>query len=481
MILEKVRKQIKKQNMISQQDRIVVGISGGADSVCLLLVLEKLRKEVGFSMEAVHIEHGIRGEESRQDAEFVKQLCEAKQIPFQMFSLDVPSYAACHGLGLEEAARILRYEVFEQFGKEKNVKIALAHHMEDNAETILFQMARGSVLSGLCGMRPIRQSETGVVYIRPLLCLHREEIERFLVECEQGYCEDSTNQELEYSRNYLRHRVIPELEEINTQAVSHINETAGYLSEIRDYLELQVQMQWQEIVTEDKGFVLDITKLEKLHVVLQRELVYKAIGLLAGGKKDISAVHVEQVLGLLKLQSGKEVSLPNGVRARKEHTFLRFFCVYEKTRKDEEAQCIHVSRELLEQIKDSKEFLELSVGNKGERIRIAVLENNFEVGEIPRKTYTKWLDYDKISDGFCIRTRQSGDYLICDTLGHRKKLKQYFVDEKIPIAKRDEIILLAQEHQVFWVIGGRMSEHIKVSEHTKTRIEITYEEETSHE
>lgn len=477
MILEKVRKQIKKQNMIEKNDRIIVGLSGGADSVCLLLVLEKLREELGFSLEAVHIEHGIRGEESRQDAMFSKQLCEMKQIPFYMISLDVPSYAECHGLGLEEAARILRYEAFEQLGKEKSGKLALAHHMEDNAETILFQLVRGSVLSGLCGIRPVRTSEKGLTYIRPLLCLYRKEIERFLEQDAQDYCIDSTNQTLEYSRNYLRHRVIPELENINTQAVSHINETAGYLSEIRDYIEVQVQRYWEEISTVDKGVVLDITKLENLHVVLQRELIYKAIGILAGGKKDISAVHVEQVLSLLTNQSGREISLPSGVRARKEHNNIRFFCVNVKDENDDKLESVEISQELLEQLKNTTKPIELCFGEKKQRITINVLKNTFEEGEIPLKTYTKWLDYDKIKTGFCIRTRQSGDYLIYDNLGHRKKLKQYFVDEKIPISKRDEILLLAQEHQVIWVVGGRMSEYAKVTEQTRTLIEITYKEE----
>ena len=478
MILEKVRKQIKKQNMIDERNRIIVGLSGGADSVCLLLILEELREEFGFFLEAVHIEHGIRGEESRQDANFAKQLCHTKQIPFHIVSVDVPSYAASHGLGLEEAARILRYEVFEKIGKEKNAKIALAHHMEDNAETILFQMARGSVLSGLCGIRPIRNSDTGLTYIRPLLCLRRKEIEEFLEERLQAYCVDSTNAQLEYSRNYLRHKVLPALEVVNGQAVSHINETAEYLSDIRDFLELQVQMLWEELATEADGIFLDITKLETVHVVLQRGLVYKTIGILAGGKKDIAAVHVEQVLGLLKNQSGREVSLPNGLRARKEYEKLCFFCVKEKDKYVELTQQIEISQDCLMELKEKKEPIELSVGKDGQKISIAVIENTIGVEEIPRKTYTKWLDYDKIKFGFCIRTRQSGDYLICDTLGHRKKLKQYFTDEKIPINQRDEVLLLTQEHQVLWVIGGRMSEHVKVTKETRTLVEITYKEET---
>ncbi len=478
MILEKVQKHIKEQNMIEEGDHIIVGLSGGADSVCLLLMLHGLQKVFGFSLEAVHVEHGIRGEESKADAAFSKALCKEKQIVFQEFSVDVPAYAKSHGLGLEEAARILRYEVFEQLGKDKKAKVALAHHMEDNAETILFQLARGSMLSGLCGIRPVRKSECGLVYIRPLLCLHREEIEDFLKQESQNYCVDSTNQELEYSRNYLRHHVLPAFAQVNSQAIAHINETAGYLSDIRDFLEEQVDSFWQQIAIVEKDIVLDASKLKNFNKVLQREFIYKAIAILAGGKKDISSAHVQQVLRLFEHQSGREISLPNGVRVRKEYETFRFYSLQEESK-----DClkeIFVSQELLEQMIKTGETMVFCFGNSGRQVQIAVCSHS-DREEIPRKTYTKWLDYDRIKNGFCIRSRQSGDYLIYDALGHRKKLKQYFVDEKIPITKRDEMILLAQENQVLWVVGGRMSEHVKVTEKTHTRIEITYKEEASYE
>ncbi|MBQ6843271.1 MAG: tRNA lysidine(34) synthetase TilS [Agathobacter sp.] len=477
MLVKKVRKQIEKQHIISTSDRIIVGLSGGADSVCLLLILQKLSVELDFTLEAVHVEHGIRGEESRQDAFFAENLCRELSIPCQSVAIDVPNFAKEQGLGLEEAARILRYQIFEQIAKEKDAKIALAHHKDDNAETILFQMVRGSSLTGLCGMQQVRQSEAGVTYIRPLLCIQRKEIEGFLKQQGQRFCVDSTNQELEYSRNYIRNVILPKLSEVNTQAIAHIHETAEHLSEIRDFLDEQVQLYWEKTTFVDNDILLDVSKLKSLHVVLQKEIVYKAIGMAAGGKKDISSVHVEQVLELFENQSGKETTLPSGVVARKENETIRIFRYDKKDEREYQDQSIVISSEMLEEILNKKKTMSVLYGNTGARIEITAFEKPAFDVEIPRKTYTKWFDYDKIKDGFCIRTRQSGDYLICDVSGHRKKLKQYFVDEKIPVTKRDEMIILAQEKIVLWVVGGRISEHVKVTEQTKAIIEITMKEE----
>lgn len=478
MLLKKVHKRIKELNMISENDRVIVGVSGGADSVCLLLMLCELKKAWNFSLEAVHVEHGIRGEESRQDAAFVEKLCKDLKISNRMVAIDVPEYAAKNGLGFEEAARLLRYEIFEQVAQERNAKIALAHHMEDNAETILFQLARGSSLTGLCGMQPVRQSENGVIYIRPLLSLHRQEIESYLEEKGQDYCVDSTNQELDYSRNYIRNVILPEFNKVNNQTIAHINETAAHLQNIRGFIDEQIEEHWQQVATVSEDIVLDLPRLHALHVVLQKEIVYKAIAIKTGGKKDISSVHVEQIIELSKNQSGKEVMLPNGVIAIKENESIRLFRMDSKTDEQmKEMQKIEVPAEELRRLLEKKECLSMQLGKTGECIEISVFERSVSVDEIPRKRYTKWLDYDKIEKGFCIRTRRSGDYLIYDVSGHRKKLKQYFIDEKVPVTKRDQTWILAQESLVFWVIGGRLSEHVKVTDETKIIIEITIKEE----
>ena len=184
-MLQELQKRMKELHMVSPGDKVLAGVSGGADSLCLLLSLRELQETLGFSLEVIHVEHGIRGEESKADAQFVVDLCEKLNVNYMVYEVDVPAFATEQKLGLEEAARILRYEVFEKIAKEKEAKIALAHHKEDNAETILFQLARGSSLAGLCGMQPIRVAENGVCYIRPLLFFQRNEIEEFLIQRKQ--------------------------------------------------------------------------------------------------------------------------------------------------------------------------------------------------------------------------------------------------------------------------------------------------------
>ena len=413
-----MQKIIEQQNMILPGDKVLVGLSGGADSVALLLVLNELEKEIGFSLEAVHVEHGIRGEESKSDEAFAKALCESRSIAFTSVSVDVPSLCNETGLGMEEAARKLRYEVFENLALEKGAKVALAHHQEDNAETILFQLVRGSSLTGLCGMQSVRKDESGVCYIRPLLGVHRQEIEDYLAEKNQSFCVDSTNVDLLYSRNFLRNQVIPELASINAQAVSHINQTAKHLSEIKAYMDMEAQRYWGLLVNEsEEGLCIRLDGFMKLPVVMQRELIYRAIVCVAKKKKDITSTHVEEVLSICKGQSGKSLSLPYECKACKEFDVLRIYVANLDITDDIEVDKeLLITPEKLEQCRNDENGLQIYLGAKKESFTFRFIEKGMESLEIPRKTYTKWLDYDKIKRGFCIRTRRSGDYFISDAV-----------------------------------------------------------------
>ena len=475
-MLRKLRKKIEEFHMIVPGDKILVGVSGGADSVCLLLVLRALQEQLEFSLEAIHVEHGIRGEESKGDAVFVEALCKRYQIKCHTVEIDVPAYCKQTGLGMEEAARIMRYEIFSKYAQEKAAKVALAHHQEDNAETILFQMVRGSSLTGLCGIQPVRNDANGVCYIRPLLFFHREEIESFLASQNMPWRVDSTNTELEYSRNFLRRKIIPELEKINTQAVEHMNQTAVHLTEVKDYLDFETDKAWNTLIRNEEKLKLDVEGLLDLHPVLQRQVAYKAIISVAKQKKDITSAHVDDFLTLCRGQSGKKISLPYNIIAWKNFNHVYVDIGNEISGDDEINDVVYnISQEMLGEPLQSGKMGELLLNDSNGRISWRIFQGNEESFEIPRKTYTKWFDYDKIKDGFCIRTRRSGDYFISDANGHRKKLKSYFIDEKIPIEERNKRWLLVQDKKVLWMIGGRISEDIKVSQKTKYIFEITYD------
>lgn len=517
-MIQKISEFCRENQIIRQGENVIVGVSGGADSVCLLLVLLELQKEFDFDIRVIHVEHGIRGEESRRDAEFVRELCARLGFSCQMVSVDVPAYAKAHGVGEEEGARILRYEAFERAARECNGSVALAHHMEDNAETIIFQMLRGSGLKGMCGMQPIRLQEDGVRYIRPLLAVSRGEIEEYLMSVSQPFCTDGTNADTSYSRNKLRQIVFPLLEEVNQQAVQHINNTASQLSMVWDYLDGQAEAAFVNIckldAKEDRAEA-DIRKLKELHPAIRNQVLYRMLAAVAGRRKDISGVHVEQILKLIDGQSGRRINLPYGVSALREYDRLILEkavsktapdkvagsgCIQEKcgletiysaksgtmdkkaqTGGNNKAQGICESEyngiEISDVIRDcaaTGEAQQLVLGADNEFLEISVRKFDGNMNEIPKKTYTKWFDYDKIKDGLVVRNRRSGDYLVTDCMGHTKKLKEYFINEKVPLSRRDSIWLLAIDQEIVWVVGGRISEKYKVLEDSKTIIEISY-------
>lgn len=489
-MLIKVQKNLEKLNILPEEGKpqvLIAAVSGGADSVCLLLVLSELKKQMGFELEAIHVEHGIRGEESKKDAAFVENLCASLLVPCQVVHVDVPAFCKKQGIGEEEAARILRYDAFSEYASLRGGKVVLAHHMEDQAETVLFQLLRGSSLAGMCGIGPSRKDEKGVVYLRPLLNIRRSEIEVYLKSLGQDYCTDSTNLTTEYHRNYIRKEILPRLAEINSAAVPHISRTAAHLTEVRDFMQEETKRAILQLVRYDENtsysLRLDMLGFAKLHVALQKEVVYELISQVAGSKKDITSTHVQEVLSLLSSQSGKRVILPYSLVVSRSFDTLIFEKKTKETRiqgNSEEVatsgkeQKLLISEELMEHWKANGLPITLPLSENGEGLTIKVFPYSGNEEEIPKKSCTKWFDYDKIKSGFCIRNRENGDFLINDIQGHHKKLKSYFIDEKIPLKERDTMWLLAQDSLVLWLVGGRISEHVKVSENTKTVIEIHY-------
>ena len=464
-MVEQVKKYMEQWHMTEKGCTVVAGVSGGADSVCLCLVLQELSTQMDFSLEVIHVEHGIRGEESRKDAAFVQELCSKLGISCHMVQVSVPGYARENHLGEEEAARILRYHAFAEIAEgRKNVRIAVAHHMEDNAETMLFQLVRGSGLDGLCGMRPVRTGEQGEIYIRPFLTVSRGQIEACLKEKGQDFCEDSTNSCEAYSRNRMRNRVIPELSAINRQAVSHICDAMQQLSQLRDYLEEQTKACAPQVIVHGKNEIaLDIEKLSVLPEAIRMRLIREALQETAGAKKDITSTHIEAVAGLMGKQTGKSIELPYGVRAYRQYGGIVLTSAAVNAI---EPVCVSVSLDLL-----SEGVFSLQAGDGCFQGRIFEFDGNMH--KIPQKIYTKWFDCDMIKDSFTIRTRKPGDFFLLDSAGHHKKLEDYFVDRKVPAAQRDECLLVTRGAEVLWIVGGRMAYGAGISEQTKKVLEIT--------
>lgn len=518
---EKVKEFIEKEKLIRKGDRILLGLSGGADSVCLFCLLLELREELGFELRAVHVHHGIR-REAEEDVAFVTALCEKENVPCYVFREDVPAYAKEKGLGEEEAGRVLRYLDFQKClerweeeetgssdpeksdadqdrwqtedSKESDAgwdrrqmedskeadaeencrsrfKIATAHHENDQAETVLFQLFRGCGLSGLRGILPKRGN-----IIRPILCLSREEIEAYLTGKGIGWREDATNASGDYSRNRIRHQILPVAEtEVSRGAVSHIGKTAQILREAEDYIRRQTKEAYEKISLRQEGFlVFDTALLLVEDVFLQKQVILYGLGKVLPGRKDIGAVHVEDILKLAGKQGNGQVILPGGVRVQKLYQKLLIFRGSAEGKESVLSELLPEAGGFLcgeEPPLFRAEIIDLSDEAAAVR-RFGIRDVSEIMGCIPEKTYTKWFDYGKIKNYPVIRSREPGDYLEINREHGHKKLKDYLIDQKIPAKDREQLLLLADGSHVIWIPGMRISEGYKVTEDTRQILKV---------
>lgn len=461
-MINKVEQYIRQQKMIQKGDHVIAGVSGGADSVCLFLLLHSLRRRMGFSLSVLHVEHGLRGEESLLDMEFVKRLAASCGTEISVFRRPVARIAKEQGLSLEEAGRDARYQAYEAeaAGYGSRAKIALAHHADDNAETLLFHLCRGSGIEGMAGIPPVRGN-----IIRPLLCASRHEIEDFLRERGQEFRTDATNFDVDFSRNRIRNRVMPELLAVNSKSVAHINQFAGDALEIASFLKSETGKILEKSMTKSKdgGISFAIGELRGYPPALQSRVMLSLLAEASGSRKDISREHAAALLELAFGRTGRRLSLPYGIVAQKAYGVLLLY------RENGDNASMKPQEILLETFPK-----EVALDAGTAKCRVFPLKKDTE---IPKNPYTKWFDYDKIQNVPCFRNRRAGDYFALDFTGRRQKLKDYFINEKVPRQKRDQVWLLADGSHILWVIGGRVSEYYKVTEHTKTVLEARFTEE----
>lgn len=457
--LNKVYNFIEENHMLSSSDKIIVGLSGGADSVCLLCALNMLKDRLSLGEDgivAVHINHGIRGEEADGDENFARELCDKLGIAFKSYKKDIIAYAKELKLSVEEAGRKFRYQCFNDTLAENNfTKIAVAHNKNDLAETVIFNMLRGSGLNGMAGIPPTRDN-----IIRPLLDVTRKDIEEFLESIEQDYREDSTNASLDYDRNKIRHSILPTMCDINQRAVEHICHMAKEANESYKFIHGKAMEEYESSVDTDsnnKTVSLDVNQLLKYNPVLQEHLIHEALGEVAGAKKDISRKNVMSVVSLLYQDTGKFVELPYGIRARRSYDNLIISNYVEEVRE----YSIPIEEEGVYNIP--------GWGN----LKISFMENETDL-EVSKKIYTKMANYDKIKGGLCIRTPKEGDYIIIDSAGNTKKLSRVFIDNKVDREKRISWPVVAVGNEVIWVLGLRYSEAYKIDDDTTKIIYMDY-------
>lgn len=448
-----------QQKMIYPGERIMIALSGGADSVCLFRILISLKEKYKLNLMALHIEHGIRGQASLDDAIFVKELCNRYDIPLQQLSCNVMEKVKLTGRTVEEEARMIRYEFFSKMAKEwKADAVAIAHNATDDVETILFHVARGTGLLGLTGIRPTRDC-----YIRPLLCATSEEIRQYMKEIDQPFRQDKSNEDVIYARNRIRHCILPQMKQVNPAAERHIIELKEEMVEIKEFI-TQAQdlavLRYTEVRDGVFHILQDCFIQEKKYI--QNCVIHEILSQCAQTTKDIERVHVEAVRGLNESQVGKKIDLPYEMMAYRSYRGIEIF---KKVQPKNEDQSYLGSVELAIEGTTKLPFWNATVTTR-------VFDYGGDPSQIPKNRYTKWFDYDIIKKRLIARKRQPGDYIIINQEGGRKSVKKLFSDEKIPEKNRDNQILVMIEDECLWVVGVRISESGKVRESTKEILEI---------
>jgi tRNA(Ile)-lysidine synthase len=470
MLTDKVRKIIVQNNLIEKGEHIVVGVSGGPDSVCLLSVLLELAEEWELTLHAVHVNHQLRGEKADEDQRYTEKLCRKLRIPCHVFCYDINALAAEHKITVEEAGRMARYEAFnkvreqiESSDKTARVKIATAHNANDQAETLLMRIIRGTGTDGLAGMEYIHK---GLV-IRPLLDVSRREIEEYCSAHNLNPRIDLTNLEPAYTRNRIRLELLPLLEsQYNENIIPALIRLAGIAWEDKEYFYMQVEKAKYIVSREKESCKIDRHGYAGLHPAIGKRLIntcLKEMGLF----QDMTAVHLAGADHLLRHgRTGDRIDFPGGYGLRLIYGKGE---LYRETEKTEDIEfCYPVV------LHDNT--LEIPELNALLRVRILQAKQDTELYRSKDNRFCECLDLagKGIKDGIYIRTRRPGDYLIPLGMKGRKKIQDFFVDEKIPREERHRIPLLCFGQEVLWVVGHRLNDNYKVTEYTREIVCVEY-------
>jgi len=434
----KVKRYIHQYNLINPGDSIIAAVSGGPDSMALLHMLQRLRPEMELHLAAAHLNHGLRPEADDEQA-FVEGYCAEAGIKCYSRSVRIDQIAEREGKSAEEAGRDCRYEFFQQLSDElEGALIATAHHQDDRAEGVLLNLIRGTGIKGLRSVMPIN----GRV-IRPLLSLTRDDIMAYLQENEVTYCIDNSNYDPVYLRNRVRLGLLPYLRsEFNPNIVKGLNQLAELAAEENDWIERHCDKCWSYIATEtDQQVVLRVPHLSELHLAMQRRVILRALAHF-DGEAGWSMDDVAYVRTLLKQTgSSKVLQLKKQVKVKKVYDELHFTREEETT--DPFYYQVMVPGTLY--IEETGQALEFFVE---------------EAGAGPGELHEVYLDYDKLADQqLVIRSRRPGDYFYPAGMPGGKKLKEYFIDIKLPYRERDRVPLLVGENGVIHaVIGWRIAQ-----------------------
>ncbi len=466
MLEEKVLKTIKKFDMLSFDDKVLVGVSGGPDSVTLLKILLSFRQKYNLSIYIAHLNHMLRGKESDEDANFVKDLAQKLDLPCEVKSCNLTEIARKKQLNLEEAAREYRYMFYlktaQKFGANK---IALGHNADDQVETVLMRFLRGSGLEGLMGIPSVRDK-----IIRPLIECTREEIEKYCQEHKIEYRIDSTNKETIYFRNKIRLDLLPLLsQDYNKNIKDIILHLQSIISEVSAYLQQKTELLFREIVKVEgrARIIVDLKKFNPVDSVLKRRIIRKSIEVVKGNLYSISFTHNDEILKLTKSKSGeKEISLSGNLRVKKSYDQL---IIYKKkifkNHWGETSAPWEYDLSIPGQTKIKPLGIEVEVKILDS---VEVKTSQYSNRKKSDSEFAEFIDYNKVKCPLKLRNRRIGDRFYPLKMAGVKKVKEFFIDNKVPKSHRDLIpILVDSEGKIAWIVGLRLDDRVKIASNTK--------------
>lgn len=448
--IAKLRNYIREKNLFSAEAKLLLGVSGGSDSIALLYLFSLLRSEIDITLLAVHINHQLRGEESEADAVLVRDVCQKLGVPLIVRKINLTDKS-------ENQARQKRFEAFQQVLDAYQFDyIVTGHHSNDQTETMLLNLFRGAGLSGLSGLRP-----RGGKVLHPLLCFSKKELQDLLVEAQIPWREDSSNQELNYRRNWIRHKLLPLLEqEINPQISTSLGTQAEIFADAEDMILKRMKSLLKKVVLEqdNQKVILSLSALKHFSKLEQYYIIREVIAEISGSRRDFFAHNFENIINLYSAEGSKKVSLNNGIEAVKEYDklIIKF---------SEESQPIP------EPIVVEEDRSRVVWGDYRFSFKVLkVLPNCFS-----RDPLTVYIDADKIKYPFVIRSRKPGDRFIPFGMKQMVKLKDFLINCKVSKYERDYIPIFDDGEKIFWVTGKRLDQRVAIDDNSTRFLHITAE------
>ena len=453
-LINEVKRFIEDNNLISRGDKIVVGVSGGPDSLCLLHILNEIKQEYELTLIVAHVNHNLR-EEAKFEADFVEKVSKSLGLKFYLANVNIEELSKEKKKSCEEVAREYRYNFFNEVVNNTGAtKIAVAHNLNDNSETILMHIIRGSGIEGIKGISVKNNN-----IIRPLLSTTREEIEKYCVDNNLTPMIDKTNFETVYTRNKVRNKIIPMLSEINPEVLNSITRLGNILSEEDEFISDYIDKIYNDIKIEEKSIKISKAKFVNLPKGLQRRILRKAICEFKGDLIDISYKTLENAISsILISQNGNIIKVANGIKILINYDILEF----------------------VEKIEKNNEFeYELNIPGKTyiKELDIYInseIKNANEVEDFIKIPNKKFFDIEKTGKKLYVRNRRSGDSFSPNGLCGTKKIKDFFSDLKIPTEERDKIPILTNKDDIIWVMGFRTSKKFLKDKNTKEVVILNY-------